>query len=234
MIRHRLSRERGHFDHGWLDTYHSFSFGEYADPRHDGFRSLRVLNEDRVAPGRGFGRHGHRDMEILTLVLEGALRHQDSLGSGSVITPGEIQRMTAGTGILHSEANPSTTEPVHLIQIWIIPDRTGYAPEYEERKVDYSEASGRFKLLASPDGRDETVRVHQDVTLWLGQVSGEQVLHHEIAPGRHAWVQVTRGAVRLEGKTLQAGDAAALSEEPGVSLNAAEGGPAEVLLFDLA
>ncbi len=233
MIRVRPSSARGHFNHGWLDTYHSFSFGEYFDPKHNGFRSLRVLNEDQVAPGIGFGRHGHQDMEIITLVMEGALRHQDSLESSSVITPGKVQRMTAGTGIMHSEVNSSATEPVHLIQIWIIPDRKGYAPEYEEVEVDFNLAKGRFQLIASQDGREGTVRVHQDVTLSLTRLEGEESLRHELAPGRHAWVQVMRGSVSLGGQTLQAGDGAALSDEAAVSLQGV-GAPAEVLLFDLA
>jgi len=234
MIRIRRSKERGHFDHGWLDTYHSFSFGEYDDPEHNGFRSLRVLNEDKVAPGTGFGRHGHRDMEIITIVLEGALRHQDSLGSGSTITPGMVQRMTAGKGIMHSEANPSKTEPVHLIQIWILPDRAGYDPEYEERKLDFSNAEDQFLVLASPDGRDGTLRIHQDATLSLGRLSsGGKPMRHEFARGRHGWIQVTRGAVSIEGQTLNAGDAVAISDEPSIVLQGT-GETAEVLLFDLA
>ncbi len=233
MIRIRRSEERGHLDHGWLDTYHSFSFGDYYDPEHNGFRSLRVLNEDIVAAGTGFGRHGHRDMEIITIVLEGALHHQDSLGSGSTITPGMIQRMTAGKGILHGEANPSKTDPVHLIQIWILPDRPGHEPEYEERKLDLAEAEGRFKLVVSPDGRENTSRIHQDATLSLGRLSGRETLRHEFEPGRHGWVQVTKGSVAIGGTMLKAGDAAALSEESVVVLEGT-GEPSEVLLFDLA
>lgn len=233
MIRVRRSEERGHFDHGWLDTYHSFSFGEYYDPAHNGFRSLRVLNEDTVAPGTGFGRHGHRDMEIVTIVLEGALRHQDSLGSGSTLIPGMVQRMTAGKGILHSEANPSATDPLHLIQIWILPDRAGYDPEYEERSLDFTKADGRFMLVASPEGRDDTLRIHQDANLSLARLSGNEVLRHDFASGRHGWVQVLHGAVTLGDRTLNAGDAAALSEERSMTLQGV-GEPAEVLLFDLA
>ena len=233
MIRVRPSKERGYFNHGWLDTYHSFSFGDYLDPEHNGFRSLRVLNEDQVEPGMGFGRHGHRDMEIITLVLKGGLRHQDSLDSSSVITPGKVQRMTAGTGIMHSEVNASATDPVHLIQIWIIPDRKGYAPEYEEVDFDFKLAKGRFQLIASQDGREGTVRIHQDVTLSLARLEDKENLRHELAPGRHAWVQVMRGSVSLGGQTLQAGDGAALSDEAAVMIKGG-GEPAEVLLFDLA
>ena len=232
MIRVRPSGERGHFDHGWLDTYHSFSFGDYHDPRHMGFRALRVLNEDRVSPGRGFGRHGHRDMEILTYVLEGALEHQDSMGNRSVIRPGEIQRMTAGTGVLHSEANPSPTEPVHLIQIWLTPDRPGHDPGYEQRTIDPAAAVGRWRLIASNDGRDGSVTVHQDVALYLSRLEPGGDLSYDLSPGRHAWLQVTRGSLTLNGHPLRAGDAAALSDEPTLSVRAGEG--AEVLLFDLA
>ena len=233
MIRIRPSRDRGHFNHGWLETYHSFSFGDYHDPKHSGFRSLRVLNEDHVAPGMGFGRHGHRDMEIITLVLKGALLHQDSLESSSVLTPGKVQRMTAGTGILHSEVNASATDPVHLIQIWIVPDRKGYAPEYEEVDFDFNLAKGRFQVIACQAVSEGTVRVHQDVTLSLARLEGRESLRHDLTPGRHAWVQVIRGSISLGDQPLQAGDGAALSDESAVLLQGV-GEPAEVLLFDLA
>lgn len=232
MIRVRPSGERGHFDHGWLNTYHTFSFGDYFDPRNMGFRSLRVLNEDFVAPGTGFPRHGHRDMEILTYVMSGELTHGDSLGNSGPITTGEIQRMTAGTGVLHSEANRSTTEPVHLLQIWILPDRPGHEPGYEQRTIDLAPAAKGWALIASADGRDGSATVHQDVTLLVGRPTAGHEISYAIAPGRHAWVQVTRGTVRLNGHALGAGDGAAISEEPLLTLTATE--DAEVLLFDLA
>ena len=232
MIAIRKSEDRGHFDHGWLDTYHTFSFGDYHDRAHMAFRSLRVLNEDRVAPGMGFGEHGHRDMEIITYVLEGALEHRDGLGNGSSIRPGELQRMSAGTGIMHAEANPSATEPVHLLQIWIVPDRRGLPPGYEQRALDMEETRGRFRLVASPDGRDGALTVHQDVRLSLATLAEGESVRHELAPGRYAWVQVTRGGVDLNGEILKAGDGAAVSEE--TSLTIAASRPAEVLLFDLA
>jgi len=232
MIAIRRAEDRGHFDHGWLDTNHTFSFGDYHDRAHMAFRSLRVLNEDRVAPGRGFGEHGHRDMEIITYVLEGALEHRDGLGNGSSIRPGELQRMSAGTGIMHAEANPSATEPVHLLQIWIVPDRRGLPPGYEQRVFDMEEARGRFRLVASPDGRDGSLTVHQDVRLSLATLDAGESVRHELAPGRHAWVQVTRGGVELNGEALTAGDGAAVSDE--TSLTIAASRPAEVLLFDLA
>ena len=231
MIRVRPSNERGHFDHGWLDTYHTFSFGDHDDPRQLGFRSLRVLNEDVVAPGSGFPRHGHRDMEIITYVLAGTLTHADSLGNSGPIGAGEVQRLTAGTGVLHSESNTSTTEPVHLLQIWIVPDRPGHAPGYEQQSV--ATASHGWRLLAAPDGGDGAATLHQDVALFLGRPALEAPLHHVLAPGRHAWVQVTRGQVALNGQPLLAGDGAAVSDEPTLTLEA-RGDSAEVLLFDLA
>jgi redox-sensitive bicupin YhaK (pirin superfamily) len=232
MIIVRPSAERGHFDHGWLDTYHTFSFSDYYDPEWMGFRALRVLNEDRVAPSTGFGRHGHRDMEILTLVLSGTLRHQDSLGQTALIRPGEVQRMTAGTGVLHSEVNPSPAEPVHLLQIWIVPDRRGREPGYEQRVIDPPPSPGEWRLIASGEGRDGSVTVHQDVSLSLGRLRPGDALRYDLAPGRHAWLQVTRGAVALDGLPLSAGDGAAVSDEPSLTVRA--GDDAEVLLFDLA
>jgi quercetin 2,3-dioxygenase len=230
MIRVRPSGDRGHFDHGWLDTYHTFSFGDYYDKAHMGFRSLRVVNEDVVAPGTGFPRHGHRDMEIITYVLSGELTHGDSLGNTGPIRAGEVQRMSAGTGVLHSEANRSATEPVHLLQIWVLPDRAGHEPGYEQIRVE--PARGRWQVLASADGRDGSATVHQDVSLLLGRLDPGETLRHEPPPGRHAWVQVTRGAVTLNGQSLTAGDGAAVSDERALTVSADE--PAEVLLFDLA
>ncbi|HEX8203129.1 MAG TPA: pirin family protein [Isosphaeraceae bacterium] len=232
MIRVRTASERGHFDHGWLDTYHSFSFARYYDPRHMGFRALRVINEDRVAPGRGFGAHPHEDMEIVTYVLDGALEHRDSLGTGSTIRPGELQRMTAGTGIRHSEFNPSATEPVHLYQIWMVPEREGLEPAYEQRAFPEAERRNRLRLVASPDGSDGALAIRQDARLYLATLDGGHGVSHVLAPGRHAWLQVLRGAVDVQGHLLAAGDGAALSDESGLTIRA--GGPSEVLLFDLA
>ena len=232
MIRVRKGDERGHFDHGWLDTYHTFSFGDYHDPNAMGFRSLRVINEDRIDPGRGFGTHPHRDMEIITCVLEGELSHRDSLGTGSVIRPGELQRMTAGTGILHSEANASETDPVHLYQIWLLPERRGLQPGYEQRSFVGPESGGGFRLVASRDGRGGSLTVHQDVALSRADLAAGDQAGHALAPGRHAWVQVIRGRVELGGHTLVAGDGAALSEELRVEVRGLD--RSEVLLFDLA
>jgi redox-sensitive bicupin YhaK (pirin superfamily) len=232
MIRIRKGSERGHFDHGWLDTFHSFSFSDYYDPRQMGFRSLRVINEDRVAPGRGFGMHPHRDMEIVTYVLSGALTHRDSLGTGSVLRAGELQRMTAGTGIRHGEFNDSATEPVHLYQIWLLPERPGLEPGYEQRGFDVEERRGRFRVVAAPDGRDGSLVIRQDATLHLAALEEGEEARHALATGRHAWLQVLRGRVALDGQPLVAGDGAALSDEPGLSVRAEES--SEVLLFDLA
>src|SRR5262249_10063678 len=207
----------------WLDSRHSFSFGDYYDPAQLGFRSLRVLNDDRVAPGTGFGMHPHRDMEILTWVLSGALEHADSLGNGSVIRPGQVQRMTAGTGILHSEYNPSETEPVHLLQIWIVPAHKGLTPGYEERTFEPSELRGRLRLLASADGRDGAVTIHQDADVYAALLGPGQAVTHALRPGRSAWVQVAEGAVTLNGQPLRAGDGAAVRDEPEPCLAAAEG-----------
>lgn len=231
MVAIRRSAERGHRQHGWLDTYHTFSFGDYIDRQQMGFRSLRVLNEDWIAPGQGFGEHGHRDMEILTYVLEGAVAHRDSLGNGSVIRPGELQRMSAGTGILHSEANPSPDEPLHLLQIWLLPDRKGHQPSYEQKTFDLDEARGRWRLVASNDGRDGSLVIHQDARLWMVRLDAGSTSRFDWEPGRHAWLQVARGTVELEGTVLQAGDGAAFSDTHFVELRAEE--PAELLLFDL-
>ncbi len=232
MIQVRKASERGHFDHGWLDTSHTFSFSRYYDPRHMGFRALRVINEDRVQPGRGFGSHGHEDMEIVTYVLSGALAHKDSLGTGSTIRPGEFQRMTAGTGITHSEFNPSQDEPVHFYQIWLLPEREGLKPSYEQSAFPEGERHNRLRLVASPDGGYGSLTIHQDARLYLATLDVGQDVTHVIPSGRHAWLQVLRGNVSLNGQVVSAGDGAALSDESGLTIRADR--PSEVLLFDLA
>ena len=226
------SGERGHFDHGWLDTRHTFSFGEYHDPSRMGFRSLRVMNEDRIGPGRGFGSHPHRDMEILTYVLEGTLRHHDSLGNGGPIHAGELQRMTAGSGIVHGEANGSDTEPVHLYQIWIFPDRKGLPPGYEQRSFDPSGRLGHWQVVASVDGRDGSLTIHQDATVALARLGPGVSIEPGIGPGRHGWIQILRGGVEAGGESLGPGDGAwfAGGEAPNL-LGRSE---AEILRFDLA
>ncbi len=232
MIRVRKAVERGHFDHGWLDTYHTFSFARYYDPAHMGYRALRVINEDRVAPGRGFGTHPHEDMEIVTYVLDGALAHEDSLGTGSTIRPGELQRMTAGTGIRHSEFNPSAAEPAHLYQIWLEPEREGLEPSYEQRAFPEEERRNRLRLVASPDGHDGSLTIRQDARLYLATLEGGREVTHELTPGRHAWLQVLRGDVALNGLALSAGDGAALGDEAGLTIRSDR--PSEVLLFDMS
>jgi quercetin 2,3-dioxygenase len=232
MMQIRKSADRGHFDHGWLDTQHTFSFADYYDPQHVKFRALRVINEDRVQPGAGFPTHGHRDMEIVTLVLAGALEHRDSLGNGSIIRPGDVQRMTAGTGVLHSEFNPSATEPVHLYQIWLLPERKGLTPGYEQRSLPREGRSGRWQLAASRDGRDGSLTIHQDASLSLASLDDGQEVSYPLNPGRHAWLQVLRGEVQVNGTALAAGDGAAIEAEGSVQVRGR--GPAEVLLFDLA
>ena len=231
MIAIRPAKERGHADHGWLDTWHTFSFADYYDPRFMGFRVLRVINEDFVGPGRGFPTHGHRDMEIITYVLEGALAHRDSLGTGSVIRPGEVQRMSAGTGVRHSEANPSADEPVHLLQIWIEPATAGIAPGYEQKAFADADKRGRLRLVASPDGADGSVTIHQDARVYATVLGPGQQVVHALAPGRHAWVHVARGTLTLNGHTLERGDGAAVSRETTLTLVGEE--EAEALLFDL-
>ena len=223
--------KRGHTDIGWLDSHHTFSFGEWYDPAHMGFRALRVINDDRVAAGGGFPTHGHADMEILSYVLEGALAHKDSIGTGSVIRPGDVQRMSAGTGVRHSEFNESSTEPVHFLQIWIVPDRRGHAPGYEQKTFPEAERLGRLRLVASRDGRDGSVTLHQDVALYAGVLDEGQKAELPLAAGRHAWVHVARGAATVNGQRLGAGDGAALSDEPKLTV---EGHGGEVLVFDLA
>jgi len=225
MIHVRKAAERGHFDHGWLDTYHTFSFADYYDPAFMGFRALRVINEDRVAPGTGFGRHGHRDMEIVTVVLEGALAHRDSMGTGAVIRPGEVQRMSAGTGVLHSEMNASETAPVHLYQIWLLPERTGIEPAYEQKV--FPATGGKMQLVASRDARDGSLAIHQDVDLYRGNVDGK--LRFDFRDGRYGWLQVASGAMTLNGTPLEAGDGAAIEGEKAIEIE----GKGELLLFDL-
>src|ERR1700723_1651194 len=222
MIQVRKAAERGHFDHGWLDTYHTFSFGEYYDPAHMGFRSLRVINDDRVDPGQGFGMHGHRDMEIVTYVLEGALQHKDSLGNGSIIRAGELQRMTAGTGVQHSEFNPSTTEAVHLYQIWLLPERKGLKPSYEELVPNEEQKRGLFPLVASPDGPDGSMPIHQAARLYLASLLPGQEVAHGIQSGRAAWLQVLRGKLQFLGNDLSAGDGVAVTDENAVAVQAVD------------
>jgi redox-sensitive bicupin YhaK (pirin superfamily) len=232
MITIRKAGERGRTRLDWLDSRHTFSFGDYHDPKHMGFRSLRVINDDRVEPGRGFGTHPHRDMEIVTWVLEGALQHRDSLGTGSVIKPGDAQRMSAGTGITHSEFNPSSLAPVHFLQIWILPRAPGLPPGYEQRPFPPEERQGRLRLVASGDGRDGTITVHQDVDLHAALLDAGDEVAHRLRPGRHAWVHVASGAARLNDLALRAGDGAAISAEERFTVHAGE--PSEVLVFDLA
>jgi hypothetical protein len=232
MIRVRKAGERGHARHGWLESFHTFSFAGYHDPGHMGFRALRVINEDRVQPGRGFDTHSHRDMEIVSYGIEGALAHRDSLGNGSLIRPGDVQRMSAGTGVTHSEFNASESELVHFLQIWVLPERDGLEPSYEQKHFPVEARRGTLRLVASRDGREGSLRIHQDVALYAGLLEPGTTLSHALAPGRHAWLQVARGAVDVGGIALGAGDGAALSEEPSLLLAAHE--PAEVLLFDLA
>jgi len=231
MIRARKAGDRGHTRPGWLDSYHTFSFGDYYDPGQMGFRDLRVLNEDRVLPSEGFGRHSHRDMEIISYVLEGALSHRDSLGTGSVIRPGEFQIMSAGTGIFHSEFNASDTETVHFLQIWILPGSEGLAPRYDQRAFPEKERRGELKLVVSPDARDGSLKIFQDVFLYAVSLAAGSGIGHRLAPGRHAWVQVARGAVSLNGTALLEGDGAAVSEEEALAIRAVE--DSETLLFDL-
>jgi quercetin 2,3-dioxygenase len=231
MITLRYAHERSHARHGWLDSYHTFSFADYYDPRHMGFRALRVINEDRVQPGRGFGTHPHRDMEIISYVLEGALAHKDSLGTGSVIRPGEVQRMSAGTGVTHSEFNSSQTEPVHFLQIWILPERTGLPPGYEQRAFPTEVKRGNLRLVASHNGRDGSLTIHQAVDLYVSLLAPGEAVTHPLIPGRHAWIQVARGSLLLNDVPLSAGDGAAASDESRLAMTATD--QTEVILFDL-
>ncbi len=233
MLQIRKASDRGHADHGWLDTWHTFSFADYYDEAHMGFRALRVINEDFVAPGKGFPTHGHRDMEILTYVLEGGVRHRDSMDNGSVIRPGNVQRMSAGTGVMHSEFNASDHERLHLLQIWILPERRGLAPSYEEKVFPEAEKRGRLRLLAARDARQGAVTIHADVNVHGGCFAQGEAAVLPLAPARHAWVQVARGAVRVQGHALTAGDGIALSDETQVRIEGA-GPDGEVLVFDLA
>ncbi len=232
MITVRRAGERGHAVHGWLDSRHTFSFADYYDPAHMGFRALRVINEDRVAAGRGFGKHSHRDMEIISYVLEGGLEHKDSMGTGEVIRPGDVQRMSAGTGVTHSEFNASNREPVHFLQIWIQPDKRGGAPSYEQKMFNHKDKAGRLRVVASPDGRDGSVTIRADALLLAGVFGHGELAEHPLARGRHAWVQVVRGKVSVNGNILSAGDAVALSEERTVRIEGIDEG--ELLVFDLA
>jgi len=231
MIAIRKAEQRGRADHGWLDSRHTFSFADYHDPDFMGFRSLRVINEDRVRPGEGFGTHPHRDMEIVSYVLAGALEHKDSMGSSSVIRPGDVQRMTAGTGVLHSEYNPSRKDPVHFLQIWILPEKKGLKPGYEQKAFPEAERRNRLRLVASRDGRDGSLTIHQDAELYTTLLQKGQRVAHSLRPGRHAWVQVTRGGITFNGTAMSAGDGAAVSGETSLEFGASE--DAEVLMFDL-
>jgi redox-sensitive bicupin YhaK (pirin superfamily) len=228
----RRSGERGHAEHGWLDSFHTFSFADYYDPKNMGFRSLRVINEDRVAPGGGFPRHSHRDMEIVTYVLDGALEHKDSMGNGSVMKRGDVQRMSAGTGVAHSEFNASNKEPVHFLQIWIMPDKPGHTPSYEQKAFTEAERTNKLRVIASNDGRDGSVRIHQDAAILATLLDPEKSVTHEVAKGRGAWIHVVRGSVTLDGTVLETGDAASITDSGGVTFAAKT--PSEVLVFDLA
>lgn len=231
MITLRRANDRGHAQHGWLDSRHTFSFADYYDPAHMGFRALRVINEDRVAPGKGFGAHSHRDMEIVSVVLAGALSHRDSMGNTARIAPGEVQRMTAGTGVTHSEFNASSAEPVHFLQIWLLPSRRGMAPGYDQKEFPTAARQGRLCLVGSPDGAEGSLVLHTDARLYATVLGPGERVTHPLAPGRHAWVHVARGSLRLGQETLHAGDGAALSDEAAVTLEGVDA--AEALVFDL-
>jgi redox-sensitive bicupin YhaK (pirin superfamily) len=231
MTELRRATDRGHANHGWLDSWHSFSFADYHDPAHMGFGPLRVINEDRVQPGMGFGTHGHRDMEIISYVLEGALEHKDSMGNGSVIRPGNVQRMSAGTGVRHSEYNPSASEGVHFLQIWIEPAERGVAPGYEEKNFDAASKRGRLRLIASPDGREGSVTIHQDAFVYAALLDGAETATQPLAPGRRLYVHVARGEVTANGQKLRAGDALKATGESTIRLEA--GRDSEVIVFDL-
>lgn len=228
----RRSEDRGHARHGWLDSRHSFSFADYYDPDHMGFRALRVINEDHVAPGQGFGTHPHRDMEIISYVLEGSLEHKDSMGTGSVIRPGDVQRMSAGTGVRHSEYNASRSEDVHFLQIWIMPAKNGIQPSYEQKTFGEDEKKGRLRVVASPDGRDGSVTIHADAVVHAGLFGAGESADLTLGTGRHSWVQVARGKIRVNGEVLSAGDGAALTGETRIRIEGVDGG--EVIVFDLA
>jgi redox-sensitive bicupin YhaK (pirin superfamily) len=231
MLSLRPAAERGHAQLGWLDSWHSFSFGDYYDPQHVHFGPLRVINEDRVQASQGFGTHSHADMEILSYVLEGELEHKDSMGTGSIIRPGDVQRMSAGRGVQHSEFNPSPTQAVHFLQIWLIPDVRGIAPEYEQRTIPADQKRGRLRLVASPDGEQTSLRIHQDARIYSGTFSGDEQARHALAGGRLGYVQLARGAASINGVRLRAGDGALLQAEPAISISDAD--RAEILVFDL-
>src|SRR5262245_8255223 len=232
MMEIRKAEDRGLADHGWLRSFHSFSFADYYDPEHMGFGHLRVINEDRIQPGTGFGTHGHRDMEIISYVLDGALAHKDSMGNGSTIVPGDVQRMSAGKGVLHSEFNQAKDAVTHFLQIWIEPGVTGMAPSYEQKHFDAASKRGRLRLVASPDGRDASVTIHQDAFLYAGLLDGAESAVHRLGPGRRAYLHVARGALTANGEPLEAGDALKIADAPEIVLE--RGKSAEVLLFDLA
>lgn len=231
MITLRRAEDRGHFDHGWLNTYHTFSFADYYDPRHLGFRTLRVINEDRVKPGEGFGTHPHKDMEIVTYVLSGALEHKDSMGNGSVIARGEIQRMSAGTGITHSEFNPSKTDPVHFLQIWILPASSGLKPSYEQKAIPQETLRERLRLIASRDGREGSLTIHQDASVYASRLSSGNGVGHKFGPGRYGWLQVVEGEIAVDGEVLHPGDGAAFSGESEAKITAKA--DSEFIFFDL-
>lgn len=231
MIKVRKANERGHFDFGWLKTYHTFSFGDYFDPENMGFRSLRVINEDFVQPDVGFPTHGHRDMEIITYILRGGLEHKDSMGNGSVIYPGEVQRMSAGSGIMHSELNPSKDEDVHLLQIWILPEKKGIEPGYEQTFFSDKEKKGKLRLIASPDGNDGSVTIHQDAKIYSTLLDENEVVSYQLNIKRHAWIQVAKGSIEVNGISLKQGDGAAVSDENELNIIGKES--SEILLFDL-
>jgi quercetin 2,3-dioxygenase len=232
MINIRKANERGHADHGWLNSYHTFSFADYHDPEHLGFRSLRVMNEDRVAAGRGFGTHAHRDIEIVSYVLEGELEHRDSMGNGEILRPGEFQRITAGTGITHSEFNPSATNPTHFYQIWLLPERKGLPPSYEQKRFAPEGRLNQWQLVASRDGASGSLLIHQDGNIYLADLTAGNDLSHVIPAGRHAWLQVLRGSVRVNDHLLQTSDAIAVSDESSLAFRTET--QAELMLFDLA
>jgi quercetin 2,3-dioxygenase len=231
MISIRHAADRGHFDHGWLNTYHTFSFADYHDPAHMGFRSLRVINEDRVAPGQGFGEHRHRDMEIVSYVLDGALAHRDSMGNAGVIRPGDVQRMSAGTGVQHSEFNGSQMDPVHFLQIWILPETPGSPPGYEQKTFPPETRRGKLRLVGSPDGREGSLTVGQDVAIYASVLEPGEEVRYRLAPGRHAWLQVAEGKLELNGHLLGEGDGAAVTDEDQFEI---AGQGSEFLLFDLS
>jgi redox-sensitive bicupin YhaK (pirin superfamily) len=232
VITIRHAEDRGHANHGWLDSHHTFSFADYHDPAHMGFRALRVINEDRITGGQGFGTHPHRDMEIISYVLAGGIEHRDSMGTGSVIRPDDVQRMSAGTGVTHSEFNASKTEPAHFLQIWLLPAQRGIKPSYEQKAFPKAEKQGRLRVVAAPDGRDGSVTIHTDAVVYAGVFATGEASALPLSRGRHAWVQVARGSVRVNGKDLVAGDGAAIAEEPLVSVEGV-GSDSEVLVFDL-